>query len=83
VGTEQEVPVKGYVTIDESLCKGCSLCTGVCPKNVLRVSTERFTARGYRPVELEDPTGACTGCVLCATICPEAAITVYRARAAA
>jgi 2-oxoglutarate ferredoxin oxidoreductase subunit delta len=75
--------VKGYVVVDESLCKGCALCTTVCPKHLLRIAEERFTDRGYRPVELLDPTGACTGCVLCATICPEAAVSVYRAQAAA
>jgi 2-oxoglutarate ferredoxin oxidoreductase subunit delta len=75
--------MKGFVTIDESLCKGCALCVGVCPKGLLHVSSDRFTARGYRPAELVDPSGACTGCVLCATICPEAAVAVYRAQAAA
>jgi 2-oxoglutarate ferredoxin oxidoreductase subunit delta len=75
--------MKGSVVINESLCKGCGLCTTACPKELLHLATQRFTARGYHPVELVDPTGACTGCVLCATICPEAAITVYRAQAAA
>ncbi len=75
--------MKGYVIVDEALCKGCALCTQVCPKGVLRIDTGRFTARGYEPAILDDPGGLCTGCELCATICPEAAITVYRAQAAA
>jgi len=75
--------MKGSVSVDEALCKGCALCTGVCPKDLLRMASRRFTARGYHPVELIDPSGDCTGCVLCATICPEAALTVYRERAAA
>jgi 2-oxoglutarate ferredoxin oxidoreductase subunit delta len=75
--------VRGFVTIDESLCKGCALCTGTCPKGLLHMATDRFTARGHRPVVYLDPQAACTGCVLCATICPEAAIAVYRAARAA
>ncbi len=69
---------KGRVEIDESLCKGCTLCTLNCPKEILHMAQDRFNAKGYRPVELIDPEGECTGCSICAIICPEAAITVYR-----
>lgn len=72
--------MNGTVTVDASLCKGCTLCIPVCPKGLLRVAGDRFNARGVHPIELDDPEGACTGCELCATICPEAAITVYRER---
>ncbi len=74
--------MKGTVTVDEALCKGCGLCTGVCPKGLLALST-RFSTRGYHPVELVDPDDLCTGCELCSVICPEAAFTVFRERAAA
>ncbi len=70
------MPVKGHVVISEAYCKGCELCVGACPQNVLRLSTERITAKGYHPAEM---TGdGCTGCNICAVVCPEAAITVYR-----
>jgi 2-oxoglutarate ferredoxin oxidoreductase subunit delta len=69
---------KGRVVIDEALCKGCELCTTVCPKEVLRMAGDRFTPKGYHPAFLADPDGACTGCAICTVICPEAAITVYR-----
>lgn len=72
----------GYVTIDESLCKGCALCVTVCPKGLLQPA-RRFTSKGYQLVELIDPAGACTGCAMCATLCPEAALRVYRAVKAA
>jgi 2-oxoglutarate ferredoxin oxidoreductase subunit delta len=75
--------VKGTVTIDDALCKGCGLCVPVCPKGLLALSGERFNARGVHPVELHDETGRCTGCEVCATMCPEAAIAVYRLMAAA
>jgi 2-oxoglutarate ferredoxin oxidoreductase subunit delta len=48
-----------------------------CPQDVLALSTERFNAKGYRPVQLVDPDG-CTGCTICAIICPDVVFTVYR-----
>lgn len=75
--------MRGTVTVNETLCKGCGLCIGACPQGLLELNADRFTARGYHPVTLQDPDAACTGCELCATMCPEAALTVYRARAAA
>jgi 2-oxoglutarate ferredoxin oxidoreductase subunit delta len=69
---------KGRITIDEVMCKGCELCTTVCPKSLLQMSMDRFTPKGYHPAALVDPDTACTGCAICSVICPEAAITVYR-----
>jgi 2-oxoglutarate ferredoxin oxidoreductase subunit delta len=69
--------MRGTITVDENRCKGCELCTTVCPKNLIHIA-DRFSMRGYRPAILEDPDYACTGCLLCSTICPDAAITVYR-----
>jgi 2-oxoglutarate ferredoxin oxidoreductase subunit delta len=69
--------MRGTITIDESRCKGCTLCTVVCPKGLISMASW-FTPRGYRPAVLVDPDGACTGCLLCSTICPDVAITVYR-----
>ena len=69
---------KGRIVIDETLCKGCELCTTVCPKNLIYMASDRFTPKGYRPAELVDATEACTGCAICTVICPDSAITVYR-----
>lgn len=69
--------MRGTIVIDENQCKGCELCTFVCPKHLIGIA-ETFTPRGYRPARLEDPHGECTGCLLCAVICPDVAITVYR-----
>ncbi|MGD8823215.1 MAG: 4Fe-4S binding protein [Anaerolineales bacterium] len=69
---------KGRIEINEELCKGCELCTTVCPKDLISMSYERFTPKGYRPAELVDPDHECTGCAICSIICPDAAITVYR-----
>ena len=68
---------RGTITIDENRCKGCELCTNVCPKNLIHMASH-FSARGYRPATLVDAGGQCTGCLLCATVCPDVAITVYR-----
>lgn len=69
---------KGRIEVNETLCKGCELCTTVCPKDLISMASDRFTPKGYHPAMLLDPGGDCTGCAICAVICPDAAITVYR-----
>ena len=69
--------MRGTIVMDDNRCKGCELCTFVCPKKVIALA-DYFTPRGYRPARLVDPAGECTGCLLCSTICPDVAITVYR-----
>ncbi|MBQ8693677.1 MAG: 4Fe-4S dicluster domain-containing protein [Synergistaceae bacterium] len=56
------------VVVNSAWCKGCSLCIGVCPKNVLGLS-ERLKAEA---VKQED----CIGCRQCENICPDLAVTV-------
>lgn len=68
---------KGRVIVDEDRCKGCKLCTSVCPQDIL-VMSEALNARGYHPAQLVDLQGKCTGCGLCAVICPDVCFTVYR-----
>jgi 2-oxoglutarate ferredoxin oxidoreductase subunit delta len=67
----------GHIAIDESRCKGCMLCTTVCPRQLVTMAAH-FNALGYRPSQFVDDKAQCTGCMLCAMVCPEAAITVYR-----
>ena len=69
---------KGRVVIDEDRCKGCTLCTTICPPKVLVMANDRLTGRGYHPAQLVDPQGQCTGCGLCAVICPDTCFIVYR-----
>ena len=68
---------KGRIEVNEAMCKGCELCTTVCPYNLVQMA-DHFNAKGYHPATLVDPEGRCTGCTLCAMICPDAVITVYR-----
>lgn len=70
--------IKGTVMVEVDRCKGCELCTAVCPQDILHMSRASFNVRGYRPVVLVDPEGKCTGCALCALICPDVVLTVYR-----
>jgi 2-oxoglutarate ferredoxin oxidoreductase subunit delta len=65
------------IVIDEDMCKGCELCTNVCPKDLVKMA-EYFNLKGYHPSRLVDPDDDCTGCTLCALMCPDVAITVYR-----
>jgi 2-oxoglutarate ferredoxin oxidoreductase subunit delta len=67
----------GTIVINEFRCKGCELCTTVCPKNLINMAKD-FTQHGYHSAALDDPNRQCTGCMLCSTICPDVAITVYR-----
>ncbi|RLB06717.1 MAG: 4Fe-4S ferredoxin [Deltaproteobacteria bacterium] len=72
---------KGYIVIDQSLCKGCGLCIDVCPKGLIATAKE-LNIKGYYPAEFKGGQGdnpdGCTGCALCALVCPEIAIEVYR-----
>jgi len=68
---------RGRIVIAEEQCKGCELCTTVCPKHIIHIA-DHLNARGYRPAQLVDPGQECTGCTLCALICPDVVITVYR-----
>ncbi len=68
--------MKGKIIIDTSMCKGCRLCIGFCPKKSISISGQ-LNAKGYFPAQ-PDPEKECTGCGICALMCPEAAIEVYR-----
>jgi len=68
---------KGMVLIEVDRCKGCGICEDPCPVDILYMSTERFNAKGYRPIEVSDMS-KCTGCGICAVVCPDVVFTVYR-----
>jgi len=68
---------RGMIRIDTERCKGCGLCTHVCPAGILQLSPDVFNSKGYRAVRVTDME-QCTGCASCATICPDVVFTVYR-----
>ncbi|NLY09981.1 MAG: 4Fe-4S binding protein [Tissierellia bacterium] len=68
---------KGRVTFNEDICKGCTLCTTVCPKHILEMDKTKINRKGYNPAHCIDQD-ECIGCANCATICPDQVITVER-----
>ncbi len=66
-----------HIAISEDRCKGCELCTTVCPFDLVHMANH-FNAKGYHPSSLVDPEEKCTGCAVCAMMCPDVVITVYR-----
>ncbi|MFP4343063.1 MAG: ferredoxin family protein [Anaerolineales bacterium] len=68
---------KGMVVINVDRCKGCGLCTHVCPVDILELSPDTFNVKGYHPVMVTEME-KCIGCASCATICPDVVFTVYR-----
>ena len=71
--------VKGDIEINIERCKGCALCLGACPTQVLQMAAE-INHKGYHyPIKVND---LCNGCTNCALVCPDGVITVYRAKIA-
>lgn len=64
------------VTFDKDRCKGCELCTTVCPKQIVVMSKD-MNAKGFHPAEVIEQE-KCIGCAFCATMCPDCVITVER-----
>jgi len=64
------------IEIIELRCKGCGLCTTVCPHTLLTLAG-KLNAQGYTVVEINNEE-RCIGCALCAKICPDVAILVYK-----
>ncbi len=65
------------VTFIEERCKGCELCTTVCPKKIVVMSSNRINAKGFNPAEVIEQD-KCIGCAFCATICPDVVIEVEK-----
>ena len=64
------------VVIDSERCKGCELCVGVCPVEIIRM-VEEINVHGYHFAEVNKQS-KCISCGRCATICPDMAIEVYK-----
>jgi 2-oxoglutarate ferredoxin oxidoreductase subunit delta len=72
---------RGRPEIDGERCKGCALCVGACPENILAMSPDRFNKQGV-PFAVCVDEAKCTACLFCAIICPDSAIRVLRLVAA-
>lgn len=71
---------RGRITIDEDRCKGCGLCTNVCPIKIIVIDNNRINSKGYHPAAVTEKN-KCTGCANCAIMCPDTVIKVERATA--
>lgn len=67
----------GRVTFDENKCKGCELCTTVCPVKIVVMDKDRINVKGYHPATVKE-MDKCTACSSCARICPDVVIKVER-----
>ena len=67
---------RGKVVFNEDRCKGCELCTTVCPTKIL-VMSEKINKLGYHPASVSDPD-KCTGCAAHARICRTVLFSVSR-----
>jgi len=65
------------VTFDEDNCKGCELCTTVCPKKIITMTKDRLNNKGFHPAQVLE-MDKCIGCKFCATICPDVVIRVEK-----
>ncbi|WP_313163561.1 4Fe-4S binding protein [Sedimentibacter sp.] len=58
---------------DISLCKGCRLCVGQCPKSAIEPLTE-VNKKGYEIIRVD--AEKCIGCGMCYRICPDYVFTI-------
>ncbi len=64
------------IEINPALCKGCALCTTLCPEELIKIGKQINESGYFYAVFTED--GSCKGCALCAKICPDVAIEVWK-----
>ena len=66
------------IKINRELCKGCLLCTTVCPTGIIS-KAGKVNSKGYFPAMVEDAKqGECKQCAFCSLMCPDAAIVVLK-----
>ena len=65
------------VTVSEDVCKGCGLCTTVCPKKIIVLRTDKLNKKGYHPAHVFE-IEKCSSCAMCAIMCPDVAIVVEK-----
>ena len=74
---EEHTIMSAKVTFNSDRCKGCELCTTVCPKNIVVMDTSVVNRKGYHPATVKEME-LCIGCASCAKMCPDSVITVEK-----
>lgn len=69
--------IKKKMTVNIQRCKGCALCTAVCPKKIVEIQKEKRNDKGYFYARYVDQD-KCISCAMCAMMCPDCAITVEK-----
>jgi len=64
------------IEINQGLCKGCALCTILCPLELIKIG-KQINENGYFYAVFTNDE-SCKGCALCAKICPDVAIEVWK-----
>ena len=64
------------VYVDKELCKSCSICVSLCPKNVFEM-THNVNKKGYNYVAAVRQAD-CIACMQCQNRCPDFAIYVEK-----
>ena len=49
------------LTFKTDLCKGCGLCTTVCPKKIVTLSKDKINSKGFHPAQVTNQE-ECIGC---------------------
>ena len=63
---------KGEIVIDKERCKGCAVCVGACPNQVIELS-KNVNGKGYNYAEAVKDAS-------CAIVCPDGVISVYKVK---
>lgn len=74
--------VDEVAVINEKLCRGCSMCVAVCPKNLISIRQQRnpvfvaCSSCNSTKTTMKKCMNGCIGCKKCERVCPSGAITV-------
>ena len=76
-GKEDHITMSAKVTFNSDRCKGCELCTTVCPKHIVVMDKVTINRKGYHPATVSDME-QCIGRASCAKICTDSIIPVEK-----
>ncbi len=66
----------GRPIIEVERCKGCALCIGSCPKDILLMSEDINGQGVHFPFCIDE--ALCIACSFCAIMCPDTVIEIER-----